>query len=76
MSDLVEFENLFSELNEIIPKLENPDITLSESVELYKRGVGLAVRCDEILRNAKQEIEIIRKEKQIGLSDNDDEELI
>ena len=47
------FETDISRLNEIVKKLEGADLTLDESLDLYKEGVELSVRCKKTLEQAK-----------------------
>ena len=47
------FEKDLSRLNEIVKKLESTDLTLDESLDLYKEGVELSVKCKKTLEQAK-----------------------
>ncbi|MBP1537744.1 MAG: exodeoxyribonuclease VII small subunit [Ruminococcus sp.] len=47
------FEKDLSRLNEIVKKLEDADLTLDESLDLYKEGVELSVKCKKTLEQAK-----------------------
>lgn len=47
------FETDLSRLNDIVKKLEGSDLTLDESLELYKQGVELSVKCKKTLEQAK-----------------------
>lgn len=47
------FEKDLSRLNEIVKELESSDLTLDRSLELYKEGVELSVRCKKTLEEAK-----------------------
>ncbi len=47
------FETDLSRLNEIVKKLESPELSLDESLELYKQGVELSVKCKKALEQAK-----------------------
>lgn len=53
------FEKNLSELKKIVQALENGDLSLDDSLDLYKKGVVLAKDCKNILDNAKLEIEKI-----------------
>lgn len=52
------FEAAMLRLEEIANLLEDGDVELSQSLELYKEGAGLAAWCTEQLNNARQEIAI------------------
>ncbi len=53
MKNDISFENAMQRLEEITKLLENPDVTLDESVELYKEGVELSAACKTKLDNAR-----------------------
>lgn len=55
----MDFEKNLSELEKIVRTLENGDLSLDESLDLYKKGVLLAKDCKGALDNAKLEIEKI-----------------
>lgn len=50
------FEESLTKLTEIVSKLENEDVTLEESISLYKQGIELSVNCKKQLENAKLKI--------------------
>ena len=49
------FEECLKQLEEIVSKLENKDISLSDAVENYQKGLELSKRCYEIF-NKTQEV--------------------
>ena len=51
-----DFEKMMSELNEITEKLESGELSLSESMALFEKGVELTRKCGELLNEAKQKI--------------------
>lgn len=50
----MQFEKSIEKLNTIIEKLENEEITLEETLKLYKEGVRLVSSCKKEIENAKQ----------------------
>ena len=50
------FESAFKSLQENVAKLEGDDLTLEESLALYKRGQALAKRCAELLEEAELQV--------------------
>lgn len=50
------FETAFKALQENVDKLEGEELTLEESLELYKRGQALAKRCAELLEEAELQV--------------------
>ncbi len=59
-------EAAMSELECINTQLKNGEVSLQESIALYKKGVELAEKCNEYLVNIEGELKIIngRTEKQ------------
>lgn len=55
------FEEALRELESIVSKLENEDITLEDSVKLYEKGVQLSHFCNEILEQAELRIEQVNE---------------
>ena len=53
------FEEALNKLAEINEKLSAEDISLEDSVKLFKEGVELTKLCQKKLDDAKQEIEQI-----------------
>lgn len=51
-----DFESSILELEEIVSKLENGDISLEESIKVYKKGMDLAAYCTQVLDEAEQEV--------------------
>ena len=47
------FENSVKKLEEIVSKLESNEITLEESIEIYKEGVTLLGNCRKQLETAE-----------------------
>ncbi|MBR5310103.1 MAG: exodeoxyribonuclease VII small subunit [Oscillospiraceae bacterium] len=56
------FEEALNKLAEINEKLESDEISLDESVKLFKEGVELSRICQKKLDDAKLEIEKIEIE--------------
>ncbi len=52
-----DFETSLKRLDQIVTKLESEDVTLDQSVELYKQGKELARRCTALLNAARKSIE-------------------
>ena len=59
MKKEMKFEEALNQLAEINEKLSAEDISLEDSVKLFKEGVELTKLCQKKLDDAKQEIEQI-----------------
>ena len=61
MKDIKEltFEQALSELEEIVEKLEQGDIDLEDSIDIYERGTLLKAHCEEKLKTAKLKVDKI-----------------
>ena len=47
------FEKDLSRLNEIVKMLESSELSLEQSLDLYKEGFELSVKCKKTLEEAK-----------------------
>lgn len=54
------FEQALSRLEEIVRKLDDPEVRIEESVELYQEGLRLSRICSDRLETVSQKIEQIR----------------
>jgi exodeoxyribonuclease VII small subunit len=62
MSD-VSFEEHIEKSKEILEKLMNPEITLSDSVKLYKDGTDKLKEASKLLEEAKLKFELYQQGK-------------
>ena len=53
------FEKSIKELEEIVNKLENGDASLSESLELFEKGIKLAKECNKMLDDAEKKVSVL-----------------
>jgi exodeoxyribonuclease VII small subunit len=60
-----DFEAALSELEAIVKKLEDGDLTLEASLALYERGVELSRFCHARLADAEKRIEILNERGEI-----------
>ena len=56
------FEKSLAELEQIVTKLEDGDLPLEESLELFEKGIKLSRDCRERLIKAECRIEILMKD--------------
>jgi exodeoxyribonuclease VII small subunit len=55
------FEVLFAQLETIAGQLEAGSLSLEQSISLYERGMELAARCQQLLGDVEQRIEVLRE---------------
>ncbi|KTD51414.1 exodeoxyribonuclease VII small subunit [Legionella quinlivanii] len=60
MSETIHFEKSMQELEEIVRQLERGDLMLEDSLKQYEKGIQLARKCQEVLTQAEQKIEMLR----------------
>ena len=72
MSNKQSFEEMMEELETIVQKLDNENVSLEESLELYQRGMKLSANCDETLKNAEQKVnELIKEDEEVKEQNNE-----
>jgi exodeoxyribonuclease VII small subunit len=52
-----EFEKSLKRLEDIVHELEQPDVSLDDSVKLFQEGKTLSNRCEALLKDAQAKIE-------------------
>jgi exodeoxyribonuclease VII small subunit len=57
------FETSLQELEKIVRKLEDGDLSLEESLKLFEDGVRLSRECQERLNQAERRIEVLLKDE-------------
>ena len=60
-----DFEAAIAELESIVKKLEEGDLALEASLQLYERGVHLSRFCHSRLEEAERRIEILNERGQL-----------
>ena len=58
-------EEAFQDLDQILQEIESPEHSLSDSMNLYKKGVRLLDKCNQTLDKTEKEI-IVLQEGQNG----------
>ena len=61
LMDIKDFETAIAELETIVKKLEEGDLALEKSLELYERGVQLSRFCHTRLEEAERRIELLNE---------------
>lgn len=57
MSDSHTFESRMKELDEIVQKMEDSQLSLSDMMAAHQRGMTLAKECENLLKQAQQQLE-------------------
>lgn len=75
-----DFEAAIAELEGIVKKLEEGDLPLETSLQLYERGVHLSRFCHSQLEEAERRIEVLNERGQVKpappmLEEDDDQEV-
>jgi exodeoxyribonuclease VII small subunit len=60
-TSIKDFEAAIAELESIVKKLEEGDLALEQSLELYERGVQLSKYCHARLEAAERRIELLNE---------------
>ena len=60
-----DFESALAELDTIVRKMEEGDLTLEKSMELYERGLQLSRFCHTTLEAAERRIELLNDRGEI-----------
>jgi exodeoxyribonuclease VII small subunit len=72
----IDFEGALRELEELVERMEQGDLSLEQSLKDFERGVALTRTCQQALQEAEQKVQILmRKDEEAGLipfEDSDD----
>ncbi len=69
-SNTQSFEEMMKELENIVQKLDNENVSLEESLNLYQRGMKLSATCDETLKDAEKKVNELMADEH---TDNNDD---
>jgi exodeoxyribonuclease VII small subunit len=65
------FEGAVSRLEEIVQKMEDQELSLEESIEIFREGMDLVSFCNKKLDEAERKISIIVKDSEGKLIEGD-----
>ena len=54
-----DFENALVELEKLVEKMEQGDLSLEESLQYFERGISLTRACQKALSKAEQKVQIL-----------------
>ena len=76
-----DFESALAELDTVVRKMEEGDLSLEKSMELYERGLQLSRFCHTTLEAAERRIELLNERGEVkpapaslGLAGDDEDE--
>ena len=55
----INFEKTFAELEDLVNKIEEGDLSLEESLKYFERGMLLTKNCQQALSEAEQKVKIL-----------------
>lgn len=55
-----DYQTLSTELDDVLAKLQNPDIQVDEAVKLYERGLMLVAQLEKHLKQAENKLTKIK----------------
>ena len=58
-TNTINFEKTFTELEELVKKMEEGDLSLEESLKYFERGMLLTKNCQQALNKAEQKVRIL-----------------
>lgn len=64
-------EEAFTKLSDIVEKMDEPEVTLEESMQLYRNGVELLNQCGDTLDRIEKELIILTEEGEISDGENE-----
>lgn len=71
LEDKVTVEEAFAQLSDIVEQMDAPEVTLEDSMQLYRKGIALLSRCGDTLDRMEQEMITLTEEG--GMPDGTDE---
>lgn len=61
----VTVEEAFAQLSDIVEQMETPEVTLEDSMQLYRKGIELLSQCGDTLDRMEQEMITLTEEGEI-----------
>ena len=58
-TNVINFEKTFTELEDLVKKMEEGDLSLEESLKYFERGMLLTKNCQQALNKAEQKVRIL-----------------
>ncbi|WP_296269242.1 exodeoxyribonuclease VII small subunit [Pseudomonas sp. MLB6B] len=55
----IDFEHSLAELQTLVERLENEELSLEDSLAAFEKGIGLTRDCQDALAQAEQKVQIL-----------------
>ncbi len=70
--DELSFEEAYNRLEEVLKRMEDPQITLEESIKLFREGVALYKRCKFLIDSASLSVKEVlgELEREMKIDEN------
>lgn len=65
------YEEMIARLEEIVTSLESGELSLDETMRVYKEALTLSEKCSKILEKFRGEITLVRNGEEAALTDDD-----
>lgn len=63
MTKTIPFEQSIADLEDIVKQLEKGELSLEDSLKQFEKGISLARKCQDVLNQAEQKIEMLAAAK-------------
>ena len=58
-------EEYFEQLDTVVEGMEQDEVSLEKSFELYEKGIGLLKKCNDMIDKVEKKVQILDKEGQL-----------
>jgi len=65
------FEDAYKELENIVEKLENEQVSLEESLQLFELGQALSIHCSKLLETAEQRLRSLKPDFNTSIKEDE-----
>lgn len=65
------YEEMVARLEQIVTSLESGDLSLDETMKIYKEALTLSEKCSKVLEKFRGEITLVRNGEEVFLTDED-----
>jgi exodeoxyribonuclease VII small subunit len=62
----IDFEDALRELEELVERMEQGDLSLEQSLKDFERGVALTRACQQALQEAEQKVQVLMSKDEEG----------